>query len=135
MVVSLICGGFAYAIGASGTPGLDEAQSAKQQSNVSARAESRDAAFKDAKVSGRREGLGAGMKTGRRVGAEAGRRAGDRERAAVAAREQTSAPQVIPGLFPGETLPPIPDGADEPNPAELCAQAPRSAEQLGYYCP
>ncbi len=96
VVVSLICGGFAYAIGASGTPGIDEAQSAKQQSNVSARAVGKKVAFKAARTSAVKQGRRQGIRLGRRSGSQKGRQAGESEKAAqLAAAEKKTQEQAI----------------------------------------
>lgn len=135
VVVALVCGGVAYVIGASNAPSTADAQTQERKAYVTALAGSREDAYTAARISGRREGLEQGAKLGRVKGSRTGRQDGERARAEEAAAQEAATPEGIPGLVPGETLPPIPDGADEPNPEELCAQAPLSAEQLGYYCP
>jgi len=96
VVVSLVCGGFAYAIGASGTPGIDDAQSAKQQSHVSARAEGKKIAFKAARTSAVKQGRRQGVGLGRRSGSQKGRQAGESEKAA-----QSAAAEPTTGYFGG----------------------------------
>gem|GEM_PF-2533904 len=105
VVVSMVCGGFAYAIGASGTPGLDEAQSAKQQSNVSARAEGQKIAFKAARTSAVKQGRRQGIRLGRRSGSQKGRQAGESEKAA-----QSAAAEPTTGYFGGCSEPLFVDG-------------------------
>ena len=135
MIAALICGGIAYAVGSANAPSDKEARAIERAAYVSSVASSHKVAYREAKRSGRQKGLEQGIRTGRTKGTTDGRRDGERKREEEAAAQQAAVPEGIPGLAPGETLPPIPDGANEPNPAELCAQAPLSAEQLGYYCP
>ena len=82
---------------------------------------------------GTRQGRRAAFREGRKAGASAGSSDADAKLAEIAEAE---AARGIPStLAPGEYLPPIPPGANEPNPTELCNQAPISAAELGYSCP
>ena len=100
VVVALICAGFAYAIGASQTASIDEAQISKQESSASARAKSQKAAFNAARTSAAKQGRAEGRKSGRRNGSKKGQQAGDAERTAqAAAAEQEQAVQYPPSFY------------------------------------
>lgn len=85
---------------------------------------------------GRKIGLKRGQREGEKQGTERGRSIGSDDVAEEQARLAAEAAAAAEATAAqAEVLPPIPDGADEPNPTELCESAPTTAAAAGYYCP
>ena len=135
--VALLIGIGGYGVGASTAPTPEEAAEVERDRFRDARERALRSSFVEAKARGLRagakKGRDAALRKGRTAGGSAGSSDADIELAAIA--EEEAAKGIPSDLAPGEYLPPIPPGATEPNPTELCNQAPISAAALGYSCP
>lgn len=137
LAVLLISGAGGYLLGTSRAPTFREAGEVERLSFRKASANAFAESFERAQIRGARAGTKRGRAVGRSRGQEAGQSAGSGDaEVRLAEIAESQEPSGIPSPFAsGEILPPIPAGANEPNPTELCNQAPISAAELGYSCP
>lgn len=133
-LVGVIAGLGGYLLGHSGAPNMDDARTEQREAFRVAFRSSFPNALDRGEVKGRKLGLKRGQRKGERQGTRRGNTVGSEnvseEQARLAAEAVTEE-----AAAQAEVLPPIPDGADEPNPAELCEAAPVSAAEFGYSCP